>query len=87
MNRIYIMSGRLTAHPFIIYPEGELIMKKTDRFQVIYTQGTLTATKVLVDTETGVQYLYHQDGYAGGLTALLGKDGKPVILPTDKQVQ
>jgi hypothetical protein len=62
-------------------------MKKTDRFQEVYTQGTLTTTKVLVDTETGVQYLYHQDGHAGGLTVLLGKDGKPVILPADEKAQ
>ena len=33
--------------------------------------------EVWVDTETGVNYLYHR-GNAGGLTVLLDKDGKPV---------
>ena len=31
------------------------------------------------DTETGVNYVFHKDGYAGGLTPLLDKDGKPVV--------
>ncbi len=34
-----------------------------------------------MDTNTGVNYLWHHDGYAGGLTVLLDKDGKPVITP------
>ena len=34
-----------------------------------------------VDKETGVNYVFHQSGYAGGMTALLDKDGKPVISP------
>ena len=33
----------------------------------------------IVDTETGVHYLTWQSGYAGGITPLLGADGKPVI--------
>ena len=32
-----------------------------------------------MDTETGVNYLYHSNGNAGGLTVLLDKDGKPVV--------
>ena len=34
-----------------------------------------------MDTVTGVQYLFHRDGNASGLTPLLGPDGKPVIAP------
>ena len=34
-----------------------------------------------IDTETGVNYLFVQGGYAGGLTPLLDKNGKPVITP------
>lgn len=34
---------------------------------------------VLVDKETGVNYLFVQSGYAGGLTPLLDADGKPVV--------
>ena len=51
------------------------------RFERIYTQGTLTTTEIWVDKETGVNYLFHTDGNAGGLTPLLDKDGKPVITP------
>ena len=35
--------------------------------------------EIWVDKETGVNYLYHFSGYAGGLTPLLDRDGKPVI--------
>ena len=35
--------------------------------------------KVIVDRETGVNYLFIQSGYAGGLTPLLDAEGKPVI--------
>ena len=38
-------------------------------------------TEIWVDKETGVNYLFHTSGYASGLTPLLGKDGKPIILP------
>ena len=33
------------------------------------------------DKETGVNYLYHTSGYAGGLTVLLDKDGNPIVTP------
>lgn len=54
-------------------------MAKSERFKLVYSQGTLDATQVLVDTETGVNYVFRKVGYAGGMTPLLGKDGKPVI--------
>ena len=34
---------------------------------------------IIVDKETGVNYLYHAAGYSGGLTVLVDRDGKPVI--------
>lgn len=49
------------------------------RFEVIYKQGTLSTFKVIVDKETGVQYLMVTDGYAGGLTPLLDREGKPIV--------
>lgn len=36
-------------------------------------------TEIWVDRETGVNYLFHTSGYAGGLTPLLNPDGTPVI--------
>lgn len=54
--------------------------KKDQRFIEQYSQHTLTQeTKILVDRKTGVNYLFHQSGYAGGLTPLLDREGKPVI--------
>ena len=54
-------------------------MEKNNRFEKVYTQGKLEVVEIWVDKETGVNYLFHTSGYAGGLTPLLDKDGKPVI--------
>lgn len=54
-------------------------MAKEQRFEVIYSQGKLSTTEILVDKETGVQYLFHQSGYAGGLTSLIDQDGNPTL--------
>lgn len=48
------------------------------RFKVVYKQGFASSCKIIVDTETGVNYLFTADGYAGGLTVLLDSEGKPV---------
>jgi len=53
--------------------------KENKRFEKVYTQGTLENIEIIVDKETGVNYMFYQSGYAGGLTPLLNKDGKPVI--------
>lgn len=52
---------------------------KDKRFEKVYSQGTLEAVEIWMDKETGVNYLFRQSGYAGGLTPLLDKDGKPVV--------
>lgn len=49
------------------------------RFEEVYKQGKFTITKVLRDNETGVLYMVQQEGYGMGLTALLDKDGLPLI--------
>ncbi|MEE0946930.1 MAG: DUF6440 family protein [Acutalibacteraceae bacterium] len=53
-------------------------MAKNNRFKKIYSQG-MGSMEIWVDKETGVNYLYRQSGYAGGMTVLLDNDGKPVI--------
>ncbi len=58
-------------------------MSKDKRFEKIYTQG-MGAMEIWVDKETGVNYLYRQSGYSGGLTVLVDKDGKPVITPVEE---
>ncbi len=53
-----------------------------NRFEKIYSQGTFfTVSEIWVDKETGVNYIFHASGNAGGLTPLLDRDGKPVISP------
>ena len=50
-----------------------------NRFQKIYSQGTLDVMEIWVDTETGVHYLFHRSGNAAGFTPLLDREGKPII--------
>lgn len=54
---------------------------KDKRFEIVYTQGMTDVVRILVDRETGVHYLQVSSGYAGGLTPLLDREGKPVVGP------
>lgn len=54
-------------------------MAKKERFEKVYSQGTLSIVEIWIDTETGVNYLFRKDGYGGGMTPLLDRDGKPVV--------
>ena len=56
-------------------------MAKNTRFEKVYTQGAVNVTEIWVDKDTGVNYVFHASGYAGGLAPLLDRDGKPVITP------
>ncbi|MBQ3052624.1 MAG: xylan 1,4-beta-xylosidase [Clostridia bacterium] len=58
-------------------------MAKDKRFEKVYSQGMGTM-EIWVDKETGVNYLYRQSGYSGGMTVLFDREGKPVITPTVK---
>lgn len=60
-------------------------MAKNERFEKIYSQGVTNVTEIWVDKETGVHYVFHASGYAGGMTLLLDKDGKPVVSPARNQ--
>lgn len=57
---------------------------KNERFENVYSQGSLSTMKIWVDKETGVNYLFHTSGYAGGMTPLLDRDGKPIISPVQR---
>ncbi|GCF92540.1 hypothetical protein NRIC_04310 [Enterococcus florum] len=59
-------------------------MAKEKRFVRIYSQGVTDMVTILVDRETGVNYLATKMGYAGGLTPLLDKNGEPVITPINQ---
>lgn len=47
----------------------------------------INVSEIWVDTKTGVNYLFHVSGYAGGMTPLLDRDGKPVVstLPVQEE--
>ena len=53
-------------------------MAKDNRFEKIYSQG-MGSMEIWIDKETGVNYVYRQSGYSGGLTVLVDADGKPVV--------
>lgn len=55
--------------------------KADDRFEKIYSQGKLSGVEILVDKQTGVNYIFAFNGYAGGMTVLLDSSGKPVVSP------
>ncbi len=58
-----------------------------NRFETVYFQssGIVTFTQIIVDKETGVNYLWHKDGNSGGLTPLIDKDGNPVVTPIENK--
>ena len=58
-------------------------MSKGKRFEKIYSQGVMESVAIWVDRETGVNYLFHQSGYSGGLTPLLDGNGNVVITPRE----
>ncbi len=56
-------------------------MAKNERFEIIHQEGNgLSAPQrtVLMDTATGVQYLFVQSGYGGGLCPLVDREGGPL---------
>lgn len=52
-----------------------------DRFDIKEKEfvSLMTDAVVIVDKETGVNYLYVCRGYGGGLTPLLDSNGKPIV--------
>ena len=58
--------------------------QKTKRFICTEISGGAfdgVQPRVLVDRETGVNYLWAASGYAGGLTVLVDAEGKPIVTP------
>ena len=51
--------------------------KREKRFEIIHSEN-MGYIQILVDKETGVNYLFCKSGYAGGLTPLLDKNGNVV---------
>lgn len=56
-------------------------MAEQKRFVKTYSDGVFGSNEIWVDRQTGVNYLFHVTGNAGGLTPLLNRDGTPVVTP------
>ena len=54
-----------------------------ERFVEVYNQGIVNVAKILVDTETGVNYVLgsHNKASGTGMTVLVDADGKPIVTP------
>ena len=54
-----------------------------ERFVEVYNQGVVNVARIVVDTETGVNYLLasHDKANGTGMTILVDQDGKPVVTP------
>ena len=61
--------------------------KKDERFIKVLDEGSAFGWQrtIFVDRQTGVNYLFVNSGYAGGMAVLLGADGKPVITPVPNE--
>ena len=60
-------------------------MKKEKRFQVLSAQdGFATSYRVIVDCQTGVNYLLIGSGNGAGVTPLLNADGTVVVSTRDE---
>lgn len=55
-----------------------------ERFKKVYQQGIIDVVEIWVDTETGVNYVFHMNGNAAGFTPLLDRDGKPIVTIQEK---
>lgn len=57
--------------------------KKEKRFEVVFKDGSQLKDEgyrqIIVDKETGVNYLCWKAGYGAGITPLLDSEGKVVI--------
>ena len=60
-------------------------MSKEKRFVKTWSDGALGSNEIWVDRVTGVNYLYHNGGYGGGLTVLVDREGKPIITPVPRK--
>ena len=54
--------------------------KKEERFIKVYSEN-MGCEVIYVDRLTGVNYLFIQSGYAGGLTPLLDRNGNLIVSP------
>ena len=56
-----------------------------DRFVEVYSQGLTNVEKIIVDTETGVNYVLASSAMTVGcgMSVLVDADGKPIVTPME----
>ena len=63
---------------------GINMAKKEERFEVIFRDGSQLkdegVRQILVDKETGVNYLCWKSGYGAAITPLLDSEGKVIVI-------
>ena len=64
-----------------IWPRCFFEHQMNNRFEFIEKKGLMEGTRIIVDKETGVQYLLAHWTNVGGLTVLVDRDGKPLLDP------
>ena len=54
-----------------------------DRFVEVYSQGIVNVAKIIVDMETGVNYLLASSTLTAGcgMSILVNQNGKPIVTP------
>lgn len=59
--------------------------KQKERFVEVYSQGLTNVEKIIVDTQTGVNYLLAASTLTTGcgMSILVDADGKPIVTPMD----
>ena len=57
------------------------VEQNSPRFEVVdaKSEGVFTDTNIIVDTETGCQYLWVKESEKAGLTLLVDANGEPLI--------
>ena len=75
-------NGRINRN-LTLEKRGINMAKKEERFEVIFRDGSSLKDEgirqILVDKETGVNYLCWKSGYGAGVTPLLDSEGKVIV--------
>ena len=56
-----------------------------DRFVEVYSQGAAKVEKIIVDTQTGVNYVLASSALTAGcgMSVLVDADGRPLVTPVN----
>lgn len=65
-----------------VLAERFVVMAETEECDS--ARKVLSATKLYVDKETGVQYLWHSEEGVGGMVVLLDEEGKPILAEAEE---